>query len=120
MMEQLAPASTCRAKRVRIEHGDGIGRDAIDKVVQLGLVVIQNPTHLALPPIERKKMLDHEFMLKSFIAAGIALALGSGEGIKEQNPFLNTVLAVSIPSAPGEGLTREQALTAYTATGAYA
>ena len=32
---------------------------------QLGLVEVQNPTHLALPPIEGKKMLDHEIMLKS-------------------------------------------------------
>ena len=49
MMEQLSPASAWRAKRVRIEHGDGIQADMIEKVVQLGLVVIQNPTHLALP-----------------------------------------------------------------------
>ena len=53
MMEQLAPASAWRAKRVRIEHGDGIRPDMIEKVAQFGLVVIQNPTHLALPIPER-------------------------------------------------------------------
>jgi hypothetical protein len=121
MMEQLAPAATWRAKRIRIEHGDGIGRDAFEKVAQLGLVVIQNPTHLAVPPIAGKKMLDHEIVLKGFLNAGIPLALGSDAGAKEQqNPFLNLMLAVLVPSDPSEGLTREQALTAYTSGGAYA
>ena len=115
MMEQLAPVATWRAKRVRIEHGDGIGRDVFEKAAQLGLVVIQNPTHLAIPPIAGKKMLDHEIVLKGFINAGIPLALGSDGGVAEQNPFLNLMLAVLVPSDPSE-----EALTAYTAGGAYA
>jgi predicted amidohydrolase YtcJ len=120
MMEQLAPVATWRAKRVRIEHGDGIGRDVFEKAAQLGLVVIQNPTHLAIPPIAGKKMLDHEIVLKSFVNAGIPLALGSDGGVAEQNPFLNLMLAILVPSDPSEALTREQALAAYTAGGAYA
>ncbi|MCP3476644.1 hypothetical protein NLM33_41455 [Bradyrhizobium sp. CCGUVB1N3] len=40
MMAELAPVATWREKRVRIEHGDGIGPDAFEKVAQLGLVVI--------------------------------------------------------------------------------
>jgi predicted amidohydrolase YtcJ len=120
MMEQLAAVATWRAKRVRIEHGDGIGRDVFEKAAQLGLVVIQNPTHLAIPPIAGKKMLDHEIVLKSFVNAGIPLALGSDGGVAEQNPFLNLMLAVLVPSDPSEALTREQALAAYTAGGAYA
>jgi predicted amidohydrolase YtcJ len=120
MMEQLAPAATWRAKRVRIEHGDGIGRDVFERVAQLGVVVTQNPTHLAIPPIAGKKMLDHEVVLKGFVNAGIPLALGSDGGVKEQNPFQNLMLAVLVPSDPSEALTREQALTAYTSGGAYA
>lgn len=120
MMEELAPASTWRAKRVRIEHGDGIGPDVFKRVVALGAVVIQNPTHLVLPPLEGKKMLDHDMVLKSFVTAGIPLALGSDGGPSEQNPFLNLMLAVLVPGEPTEALTREQALTAYTAGGAYA
>ncbi len=65
-------------------------------------------------------MLDHEVVLKGFVSAGIPLALGSDGGIKEQNPFLNLMLAVLVPSDPSEALTREQALTAYTSGGAYA
>jgi predicted amidohydrolase YtcJ len=120
MMEQLAPAATWRAKRVRIEHGDGIGRDVFERVAQLGLVVTQNPTHLAIPPIAGKKMFDREIVLKGFVNAGIPLALGSDGGVAEQNPFLNLMLAVLVPSDPSEAITREQALTAYTSGGAYA
>ena len=120
MMVRLAPVAAWRAKRGRIEHGDGIGRDVFEKAAQLGLVVIQNPTHLAIPPIAGKKILDHEIVLKSFVNAGIPLALGSDGGVAEQNPFLNLMLAVLVPSDPSEALTREQALTAYTAGGAYA
>ena len=69
---------------------------------QLGLVVTQNPTHLAIPPIAGKKMLDHEIVLKGFVNAGIPLALGSDGGVKEQNPFLNLMLAVLVPSDPSE------------------
>ena len=117
-MEQLAPASAWKAKRVRIEHGDGIQPDMIEKVVQFGLVVIQNPTHLALP-MPGESLASEHMLLKSFIAAGIPLALGSDGGPKEQNPFLNLMLATLHPGEPTEALTREAALTAYTAGGAY-
>ncbi|WP_084801709.1 amidohydrolase [Bradyrhizobium sp. Ec3.3] len=120
MMTELASAATWREKRVRIEHGDGIGPDAFEKVAQLGLVVIQNPTHLALPPTGGQKIPDHSRVLQGFVTAGIPLALGSDGGVKEQNPFLNLMLAVLVPNDPSEALTREQALTAYTSGGAYA
>ena len=117
LMEQLAPASVWRSKRVRIEHGDGIRRDVLERVAVLGLVVIQNPTHLALPPITGKKMHEHDMVLKSLGNAGIPLALGSDGG---PSKFLNLMLAVLVPNETTEPLTREQALTAYTAGGAYA
>jgi predicted amidohydrolase YtcJ len=120
MMAELAPAETWHKKRVRIEHGDGIGPDVFEKVAQLGIVVIQNPTHLALPLTVGQKIPDHPSVLKGFVTAGIPLALGSDGGVKEQNPFLNLMLAVLVPSAPSQALTREQALTAYTSGGAYA
>jgi predicted amidohydrolase YtcJ len=119
MMEELAPASAWRAKRVRIEHGDGIQPDNTDKVAQFGFVVIQNPTHLSVP-VPGESLATEHMLLKSFMAAGIPLALGSDGGPKEQNPFLNLMLATLHPAEPAEALSREAALMAYTAGGAYA
>jgi predicted amidohydrolase YtcJ len=36
------------------------------------------------------------------------------------NPFLNLMLASTYPGRPNDALTREEAITAYTATAAYA
>lgn len=119
MMEQLAPASVWRAKRVRLEHGDGVQRDTMEKVAEFGLVVIQNPTHLPLP-IPGETLVDKNMLFKSLVTAGIQLALGSDGGPKEQNPFLNLMLATLYTADPAEALTREAALAAYTAGGAYA
>jgi predicted amidohydrolase YtcJ len=119
-LKQLAPAATWRTKRIRIEHGDGIGRDTLGQVEKFGLTVIQNPTHLVMPPVGGKRALEHEILLKSFLSAGINLALGSDGGVKEQNPFLNLMLATLVPGNPAEAITREEALSAYTAGGAYA
>src|SRR5204862_3333038 len=113
------PASAWRAKRVRIEHGDGIQSDTAAKAAELGFVVIQNPTHLSVAVAGEPFASDH-MLLKSFLAAGIPLALGSDGGPREQNPFLNLMLATLHASEPTEALSREAALTAYTAGGAYA
>jgi predicted amidohydrolase YtcJ len=40
-----------RQKRVRIEHGDGVSGDLIERAKRLGVVVVQNPTHFALVDI---------------------------------------------------------------------
>jgi predicted amidohydrolase YtcJ len=81
--------------------------------------VIQNPTHLAFP-MPGERLASEHMLLKSFIAAGIPLALGSDGGPKEQNPFLNLMLATLHTGEPTEALSREAALMAYTAGGAYA
>jgi predicted amidohydrolase YtcJ len=88
-------------------------------VAQFGFVVIQNPTHLSVP-IPGESLATEHMLLKSFLAAGIPLALGSDGGPKEQNPFLNLMLATLHPAEPTEALSREDALMAYTAGGAYA
>ncbi|MDB5820540.1 MAG: hypothetical protein JWQ11_4180 [Rhizobacter sp.] len=117
-MEAVAPAAVWRTKRVRIEHGDGIRPDLLAQAVRLGVVVIQNPTHLESSP-GGLKALHEEAMLNSLSRAGIVLALGSDAGPRERNPFLNMMLAVVDASEPSEALSREQALKAYTSGGAY-
>ena len=118
-MEQAAPAAVWRAKRVRIEHGDGIRPDLMEQAVRLGVVVIQNPTHLESSP-GGVKVLHEELPLSTLLRLGIVVALGSDGGPRERNPFMNLMLAVTDASQPSEALSREQALKAYTAGGAYA
>lgn len=55
--------------------------------------------------------------LRSLVAAGIPVALGSDGPL---NPFLNIMLASLAPSQPQEALTREQAVQAYTYGSAFA
>jgi len=80
--------------------------------------VIQNPTHLESSP-GGVKVLDEESPLSTLLRSGIVVALGSDAGPRERNPFLNMILAITDPSQPSEALSREQALRAYTAGGAY-
>jgi predicted amidohydrolase YtcJ len=117
LMQELAPPEVWRTKRVRLEHGDGIRPDTLARVAQLGLVVVQNPTHFP-PPLPGGG--GPHAMLASLARGGVALALGSDGSEEEENPFLNIMLACTYAAAPGEALSREEALFAYTAGGAHA
>ena len=108
-------------RRVRIEHGDGIAPDLMPRVKQLGIIVVQNPTHLALHDLLLRRFgpvrTDQLQPLRSLLDAGIPVALGSDGPF---NPYLNIMLASNIPGKPNESITREQAVIAYTRTSAYA
>jgi predicted amidohydrolase YtcJ len=108
-----------RTKRVRIEHGEGVTTDLIERSKKLGVVVVQNPTHLALPEMLHARFSpDNKFsQVRSLIDGGIPFALGSDGPM---NPFLNVMLAAIHPARPSEAITREQAVSAYTAGSAYA
>jgi predicted amidohydrolase YtcJ len=108
-------------RRVRFEHGDGLTQDLIPRVKELGIVVVQNPSHLTVANLnpdlggifENLKLQP----LGSLLAAGIPVALGS-DG--PTNPYLNIMFASLDPNRPSEAITREQAVIAYTLTSAYA
>jgi predicted amidohydrolase YtcJ len=108
-------------RRVRIEHGDGIMPELIAGVKRMGLIVVENPTHLTLRELFVKRFgverADQMQPMRSLLEAGIPLALGS-DG--PNNPYLNIMLASIYPGKPQQAITREQAVIAYTLTAAYA
>jgi predicted amidohydrolase YtcJ len=116
-MEASGGAAIWAPQRVRFEHGDGLLPDLILKAKNLGVVVVENPSHLD----GMKRLLGGTFTeaqpLKSLLDAGIPLGLGS-DG--PTNPYLNIMLASLHPNRPSEAITREQAVIAYTAGSAYA
>lgn len=111
-MAAIAPAAQWRKRRLRFEHGDGLQADLLARAREYGVVVVQNPSHftIASPFLAQSR-------LSGLRDAGIPLALGS-DG--PPNPWLNMMWAQQLPAAPGQALTREQALRAYTAGSAYA
>jgi predicted amidohydrolase YtcJ len=120
-MEQSGGAAVWAGRRVRIEHGDGILPDLIPVVRKLGVVVVANPTHLTLGPVSLRRFgadgVKTRQPIRALLQAGIPLAIGSDGAM---NPFLNLMLASTYPGRPNEALTREEAITAYTATAAHA
>jgi predicted amidohydrolase YtcJ len=113
-MEASGGAAVWADKRVRFEHGDGLFPDLIPRVRALGIVVVQNPTHFA---VLGEDVLHKSQPVRSLLSAGIPVAFGSDGA---PNPFLNLMLAVMHPHQHSEGISREEALIAYTRTGAYA
>jgi predicted amidohydrolase YtcJ len=105
MMKQLAHADAWQRKRVRIEHGTGITADAAQDVKQLGIIIVHTPQYGLKSP------------LRSWLALGIPVALGP-DGVT--NPFLSIQLVTTGQTTPGENLSREQAVRAYTVGSAYA
>ena len=108
-------------QRLRFEHGDGLTPDLIPRVKEMGIVVVENPSHLAIENFHtglRSSFEDSKVQpLRSLLAAGIPLALGSDGPV---NPYLNIMFASLDPNRPSEAITREQAVIAYTLTSAYA
>ncbi|HYG61324.1 MAG TPA: amidohydrolase family protein, partial [Thermoanaerobaculia bacterium] len=122
-MEELAPAAHWRHRRTRIEHGDLMAPADVQRVKDLGVVVVQNPTHLVLPDIFQRyspAVTAHAQPLRSLVETGVPLAFGT-DGIGGSiSPFLDLLLATLHLDRPSEALTLEQALIVYTAGSAYA
>jgi hypothetical protein len=113
-LDRSAPAVVWRLLRPRIEHGDLIHPEQIDLARRLGVIVVQNPTHLTLDlvtPLGAVRAAEAQ-PLRSLLDAGIQLAFGS-DAI-QPNPFVDLFFAVTHPFHPTEALTMEQAVTAYT------
>jgi len=112
-MRAVAPPEQWRAKRIRIEHGDGLLPDLIPMAKDFGVVVVVNPTHFAARALYPK---GPYMPLRSLLKAGIPVAIGS-DG--EPNPFRDIAAATAHPDA-AESITRAEAVDLYTRGSAYA
>jgi predicted amidohydrolase YtcJ len=114
VMKAMGSPAQWSPRRLRFEHGDGVQRDLIRDVAELGVVVVQNPTHFPF----RNFYPEGDYMfLKTLLARDVRLAFGS-DG--ELNPFLNISLAVTHPGVPAEAISLSEALRAYTTGSAFA
>lgn len=109
-----------KALRPRFEHGDEIDYlpDYLQKAQKMGIIIVQNPTHFA--PMEGFPVgppPTHGMAMKTLLAQHIPLAIGSDGPF---NPYLNIMFAITHPRRPGEAISREQAVIAYTRMAAYA
>jgi len=120
-VERAGRPEVWQAKRPRIEHADMLAPDLIPRVRAMHMLVVQNPTHFTFPElfVERYGKARVAWMqpMKSLLDNGIPIAIGSDGPM---NPFLNIMAAITHPTNPKEALTREQAVTAYTAGSAFA
>ena len=111
------------ARRVRFEHGDALFPDLLPRVKRLGIVVVEQGTHLDMTGIAPEFMprirAEKSQPMRSLLAAGIPLVLSSDED-GQSNPFLEIMLATLHPNHPSEAIGRSQAVIAYTLTAAYA
>jgi predicted amidohydrolase YtcJ len=110
-------------RRVRFEHGDALFPNLIPRVKQLGIIVVEQGTHLDMtgiaPEVMPRIRAEKSQPMRSLLAAGIPLVLSSDED-GPSNPFLEIMLAIGHPNHPSEAISREQAVIAYTRTAAYA
>ncbi|MBS0380647.1 MAG: amidohydrolase [Proteobacteria bacterium] len=113
-MESSGGPAAWADKRVRFEHGDGLFPDLIPRTKALGIVVVQNPLHFA---VLGEDVLKLSQPVRTLLDAGVPVAFGS-DG--PPNPYLNLMLAITHPHQHSQGITREEALIAYTRTSAYA
>src|SRR6201987_6419730 len=105
-MDATGGKAVWNRRRGRMEHGDGILPDLIPRVRELGIVVVQNPTHLTLHDLMVSRYgidrTDQLQALRSLLQAGIPLAVGSDGPAK---PFLNIMLATIYPGQRQGGIT---------------
>jgi predicted amidohydrolase YtcJ len=120
-MEQNGAREIWRQKRPRIEHGDVMSADLLERVATLGVVVVQNPSHFQFRDMYRQRFGPDRSQwllpMKTLLDHHVPLAIGSDGPM---NPFLNILWASTHAANPAEALTREQAVEAYTLGSAFA
>ncbi|WP_175666210.1 amidohydrolase [Burkholderia ambifaria] len=98
---------------LRMEHGDGLDAAQIERARNVGLMVVQNPTHFLFPQIYGPRFgAGTPFAsFRTLMETGLAVGIGSDGPL---NPFLGLMAALTHPARPEEGCSMEQAVIAYT------
>lgn len=122
-MRDMHPDAFWRDKRLRLEHAEMavMRKEDLHTLKSLGIVIVQNPLHLALPNIMNQRLDNTQAKylqaMRTLLDNGIPFAIGS-DG--PPNPFLGLMLATLHPDNPPEAITLEEAVIAYTKGSAYA
>ena len=113
-------------RRLRIEHGDGIMPDQIQRVKDLGIIVVENPANFTLGSLMRERFGEKKAAVvqpfNSLLRAGIQLAIATDSSPETPvaNPYLHIMYASAYPGKPRESISRQAAVIAFTRTAAYA
>jgi predicted amidohydrolase YtcJ len=122
--QQSGGAQAWNGRRLRLEHGDLVYPRHYKALKELGIIVVQNPLHLALPDTLHERFGAERSInlqpLKSLLDQGIPLAFGTDVIGTVESPWLDTFFAVTHPTTPSQAITLKQALSAYTLGSAYA
>jgi predicted amidohydrolase YtcJ len=119
--------------RHRIEHAQVLHADDIPRFAKLGVIAAMQPTHATSDMYWADERLGEDrlsgaYAWKSLLDSGAVLAFGSDFPVEEVNPMLGIYAAVTRQDLkdwpqggwqPGERLSREQAVRAFTADAAY-
>jgi predicted amidohydrolase YtcJ len=125
-------ATSARDFRFRIEHDQVIAPSQFEQYKKLGVIASVQPCHLLTDMNWAEERIGPEraktsYPWKQFLDNGVPLAFGTDFPVEPINPFRNVYAAVTRKNEagtkdyyPGQKLTIEQALAAYTTGSAYA
>ena len=118
--------------RFRVEHAQVTSPEQVKRFKELGTIASMQPTHLLTDMRWAETRLGkerarHSYAWKEFLDAGVPLAFGTDYPVEPITPFRGLYAAVTRRSEdgkheyfPGEKLTIDQAIAAYTSGAAYA
>lgn len=117
-LERTANPRRWRHRRVRLEHGDLVQPEHIERLARMRVTVVQNPLHFAIPETLHARFGEERLAvaqpLRSLLEAGVPVALGTDSVVGPSSPFLDILFAVIHPTNPAEAISLEEAIIAYT------
>jgi predicted amidohydrolase YtcJ len=123
-MEAMGGHYFWSGRRTRIEHGDLLFPENFPRMIDLGAVIVQNPTHFTLGAVFAERLQPEKIAmlepLQTLLDTGIPLALGTDSIGQLQSPWVDIFFAVTHPFHPTEAISVLDAVRAYTSGSAYA